>query len=65
FEECYNVGTVDGEKFSGGFAAVDYTSTYKSCGYLETVSEYAYSSADGAFVKNVKGIMIFSNNDIG
>lgn len=65
FEDCYNVGTVEGKKFSGGFAAVDYTSTYKSCGYLETVSEYVYSAPDGTFVKNVKGIMIFSNNDIG
>ena len=65
FSQCYNVGAVNGSEFGGGFAAVDYTSTYKSCGYLETVSEYAYSSADGVFVKNAKGIMIFSNNDIG
>jgi hypothetical protein len=65
FEDCYNVGTVEGKKFSGGFAAVDYISTYKSCGYLETVSEYAYSALDGTYVKVSKGIIVFTQDEVG
>lgn len=65
FEDCYNVGTVEGKKFSGGFAAVDYISTYKSCGYLETVSEYAYYALDGTYVKVSKGIIVFTQDEVG
>ncbi len=61
FENCYNIGSVNGKSFSGGFAGVNYTSTYVSCGFSDTVSEYAFTEADGTYIKEVKGIYAFTD----
>ena len=61
FENCYNIGSVNGKSFSGGFAGVNYTSTYVSCGFSDTVSEYAFSEADGTYIKEVNGIYVFTD----
>ena len=55
FERCYNAGVVEGKDFSGGFAAVNIKSKFDSCGFLISVSEYAFSEADGTYIKEAKG----------
>lgn len=61
FERCYNAGVVEGKDFSGGFAAVNIKSKFDSCGFLISVSEYAFSEADGTYIKEVQGISAFTD----
>lgn len=61
FERCYNAGVVEGKDFSGGFAAVNIKSKFDSCGFLISVSEYAFSEADGTYIKEAKGISAFTD----
>ena len=65
FSQCYNVGAVNGSEFGGGFAAVDYTSAYKNCGYSDTSAEYALKTIDGAFVTETNGISVLNSDQIG
>ncbi|MBO5980962.1 MAG: hypothetical protein J6Q24_00790 [Clostridia bacterium] len=65
FERCYNVGVVEGKTFSGGFAAVNIKSKFDSCGFLNSVSEYVFTEADGTYIKEVKGIIVFTQDEVG
>ncbi len=60
FTDCYNVGAVKG----GGIAAVDYDSTFSSCGYSDTSAEYALKTSDGTKLTATNGIFIFTSDDI-